>query len=122
MLGKCKIIQSPTEIVAWIRVAFVVDHQVQERKTSDNTQLGRKSTAQRNVAREFRDIFDVLLEDGENEDIVQNARRKLESQKHQVHGTGGDDAKLASLQFQIVMCSASSQRLSSGVVPLVGVC
>ena len=64
MWGKCKIIPNPTDVLAWIHVNGKRQHQKWEEP-------------QRDAAREFRDIFDVPTEEEENEDTVQNAKRKL---------------------------------------------
>ena len=76
-MSKRKIHQIPSDVRDRCHTARVVHH-VQERKESSNTNMGRQ-TPTRDAARELEDIFDVLPEDEDYEDIERNVNGKLET-------------------------------------------
>ena len=65
-----------TNIQARFFLAFVVDHHVQQRRQRASIQQWEEDEAQRHAACEVRDIFDVLVEE-DNEDMVSNDRRDI---------------------------------------------
>ena len=77
---------------------------------------------QRDAAREFRDIFDVPTEEEENEDSVQNAKRKLGKTRGMEHAARATmtPSELVSMFFQTCEVQCEFLRLSSRVVLMEG--